>query len=347
MYNWFNKHLGLGQKEPVVEKPFEPVPPKELSVFDEDHALPRDAVGAAKLRQYLSKASDKQMAALQPKDAASLKKFQTVVGTALRVMINDRLPGAKAIQETPVGDKEERDGATWRKIFLGRKGAGEQVPAVELRGRHFDGTVVVWIHPEGKSSLVNEGKLVPEARRILDSKAAILAVDVFQTGELRSAKPMAINKDYAGYTFGYNRPLLANRVHDILTALAYAKGQKNTRRVKLVGLDKAGPWVVLARGLCGTAVDRTAADLHQFDFSKLTSVADENMLPGAVKYGGLPAFAALAAPGELFLYNGKGLDLDLVKGAYQAAGKPYQEGAARPLAVAGAMDWDWLLKEEK
>src|SRR5262245_32423330 len=30
MYNFFNKHLNLGQKEPVTEKPFEPVPPREL-----------------------------------------------------------------------------------------------------------------------------------------------------------------------------------------------------------------------------------------------------------------------------------------------------------------------------
>src|SRR5206468_3030935 len=31
MYNWLNKHLKLGWPEPVKEKPFEPVPPKELS----------------------------------------------------------------------------------------------------------------------------------------------------------------------------------------------------------------------------------------------------------------------------------------------------------------------------
>ena len=40
MYNFFNKHLKLGQSEPVVERPFVPVPPKELSVFDETHPRP-------------------------------------------------------------------------------------------------------------------------------------------------------------------------------------------------------------------------------------------------------------------------------------------------------------------
>ena len=47
MYNWFNKYLKLGQAEPVVEKPFEPVvPTKDLSVYDEQHPLPKDAVDA-------------------------------------------------------------------------------------------------------------------------------------------------------------------------------------------------------------------------------------------------------------------------------------------------------------
>ena len=40
MYNWFNKHLKLGQPEPVVEKPFEPIAPADLSVYDQDHPRP-------------------------------------------------------------------------------------------------------------------------------------------------------------------------------------------------------------------------------------------------------------------------------------------------------------------
>ena len=51
MYNWFNKHLNLGLSEPVVEKPFVPVPPKELSVYDEQHPRPKDAVNAERLRR--------------------------------------------------------------------------------------------------------------------------------------------------------------------------------------------------------------------------------------------------------------------------------------------------------
>ena len=33
--------------------------------------------------------------------------------------------------------------------------------------------------------------------------------------------------------------------------------------------------------------------MNQFRFENIKDVADENLLPGAVKYGGLPAFLAL------------------------------------------------------
>ena len=266
-------------------------------------------------------------------------------------MIHDTLPKGEEVEETAVGKKEERDGVHWRKFFLGRKGRQEQVPAVALRGAEFNGTFVVWVHPDGKSSLVRGGKLVAAARRILDRKAAILAVDVFRTGELQGAKRPDVDPRYAGYTFGYNRPLLAERVHDILTVVTFARGLPQTKAVHLVGFGKAGPWVVLARGLCGDAVTRTAADLNQFRFDRVTRAEDEMMLPGALKYGDLPALAALASPGELFLHNG----FRYLRGAadrwretwtadvYQAdgAGKNLHESPER---VDPAKVIDWLLR---
>ena len=98
---------------------------------------------------------------------------------------------------------------------------------------------------------------------------------------------------------------MAERVHDILTAVAYAKSNDKTKSIHLVGFEKAGPWVVLARGLCGDAVSRTAADVNGFRFEQVKEFDDEMMLPGALKYGGLPGLAAVIAPHELFLHNAK------------------------------------------
>jgi hypothetical protein len=259
-------------------------------------------------------------------------------------MVNDKMPQASKVEETAVEAPEIRDGLVWRKFFLRRKGTKELIPAVGLRGADSNGTVVVWIHPEGKSSLVSAGKLVPAARQILAKKAAILAIDAYCTGEIQGGKGPSVDKNFAGFTFGYNRTLLAERVHDILTAVAYARGHKKTRTVDLVGFDKAGPWVVLARALCGDGVRRTAADLARFRFDKITSTADDMMLPGAVKYGGMGAFVALCAPGELLVHNHQGTGIGkLAQAGYQNA------ASSRQITLSGekkkpAKVIDWILR---
>ena len=179
----------------------------------------------------------------------------------------------------------------------------------------------MWVDPAGKKSLLDGKQLSSAAKSILDKGAAILAVDVFGTGELSAPKATAVNEVFAGYTFGYNRPLLSQRVHDILTSVAFARKQAGVKKVHLLGNGKAGPWVMLARGLCGDSVARTAADVNRFRFDSVRKMTDEMMLPGALKYGGLPALTGLAAPGELHLHNQRGTGMgQWVKAAYKASG---------------------------
>ena len=47
-----------------------------------------------------------------------------------------------------------------------------------------------------------------------------------------------------------------------MTAVAHARDHLKAKRIYLVGLEKAGPWTVLARALCGDAVERCAADTN-------------------------------------------------------------------------------------
>jgi hypothetical protein len=344
MYNWFNKYLHLGLPEPVVEKPFVPVPPAELSVYEEQHPLPADATGAEGLRRYMSEASDRQIAALVPKDAKDLDDYRRIVGTALRVMIGDKLPAIRGVQEIKAKLVKDERGVSWRKLQLGRRGKGDRIPAVFVHGPEFNGTVVIWVHPAGKASLLHEGKLVPAAQAILDKHAAILAVDVFLTGEFQGAKGPSVDPEYAGFTFGYNRCLLANRVHDILTAVAYAKDLEGVKKIHLVGMEEAGPWILLARPLCGDAVKRTAADFHRFRFDQVHSTSDAMVLPGALKYGGLPALAALCAPYPLYVHNHRGTGSgEWLKTVYKAAGAADQLERVSEKAPTGKII-DWLMR---
>lgn len=320
MYTWFNKHLGLKQPSPVREKPFEPVPPKQLSVYDAEHPRPADSANAAKLRAYLGAVDAKQLAELLPSDVTKAAEYRRIVGTALRVMVGGGLPAAGEIEAKGQGTPK-LPGVTAHGFVLGRRGRGEQLPALWLRGKTFNGTAVVWVDAAGKGSLIHDGKLAPAARTLLDGGAAILAIDALGTGELALPKGKGVDARFAGYTFGYNRPLLAQRIHDILTAVAFARQQEGVQKVHLLGRDKAGPWVLLARGLCGEAVARTAADARRFRFDAIQKADDEMMLPGAVKYGGLGGLAALSAPGELLVHQHGGTSSGKwFKAAYQSAG---------------------------
>ena len=143
--------------------------------------------------------------------------------------------------------------------ILSRKGQGERVKALIVSGQEFDGRASIWVHPgRHRQSLWKDGKLVPAAQAIVDKGAGILAIDAFRIGDSAKDRPTTNMKvgslAYAGYFYGYNRSLVAERVHDILTAVAWAKGHDKVKSIHLVGFDKAGPWVVLARGLCGDAV---------------------------------------------------------------------------------------------
>src|SRR5262249_13989 len=158
----------------------------------------------------------------------------------------DKLPQASDIDLISPAREEGKDGMKITRQIISRRQAGEAVPVQDIRGRQFDGRMVVWVDPGGLAGLWKDGTLLPAARKIIEEKAGILAVEVLRTGATAGARRPPINKTFAGYTFGYNRPLVAERVHDILTAIAFAQG-KGAKVIHLVGQGEAGPWVVLAR----------------------------------------------------------------------------------------------------
>jgi hypothetical protein len=99
----------------------------------------------------------------------------------------------------------------------------------------------------------------------------------------------------------------------VLTLIGAIRKQSAGRAVHLVGTGGAGPWVLLARGLAGEAVDQTVVDLDGFSFSGVTSTSNPNFLPGALKYGGLGGLAALAAPAKLTIGGVEGADAGELK----------------------------------
>ena len=128
-------------------------------------------------------------------------------------------------------------------------------------------------------------------------------------------------REAPAYTFGYNHALFAQRVHDILTVVAFArKMDPKPKSIALVGLKGAGPWVAAAGAQCGDAVERTAVDTSGFRFESILDVHDVNFLPGGAKFGDLPGMLALCAPDKLWLAGEDAASLSFIRRQYAQAG---------------------------
>ena len=127
----------------------------------------------------------------------------------------------------------------------------------------WNGTVVVWAHPQGKSTLLgSDGKPTPLAQKLLDAKAGVICCGPVPDRRIRPRRPPgrepvesdlrpSSNPPYAAFTLGYNRSLVANRVHDLLSVISLARGWEGAKSVRLVGFGEAGPWALLARAAAG------------------------------------------------------------------------------------------------
>ncbi|VTS04284.1 alpha/beta hydrolase family protein [Tuwongella immobilis] len=320
MYAWMNQHL-LGKSGPVAEQPFEPIPPKELSVFDAKHPVPADAKNAAQLRETLTTRDQASLAKLLPNDVASVPEFRRVIGAAFQVMVGDSTSG-----EALFVAEDELEGRAGERIQAGtilRKGANIDIPTMIIRGKETDGRVVIWADPRGKMGLYEGENLSPAVIALLNAKATVIAIDPLGVGGARITGKRTVDPQFAGYTFGYNRPLLSEHVRDLLATIHIAHKLPGTKSVNLIGIGRSGVAAALAKSVSRDPVDRTAVDLAGFQFEKITKTDDPMMLPGALRFGGMTSVLALCAPGELLIGNHQGgIDERLLPKMYEWSGKP-------------------------
>lgn len=356
MYELFNKHLKLGVEQPIEERDWKLLSPAELTVWDDQHPRPEGGPAYERaLTKWLAEQSDRQIAALTPKDEASLARYREVVGGAVETMIGRGLPMAGVIEREKIG-KEEWGGFLYFKDILRNLNQGEVLPIISFypKATPWNNHVVIWLDGRGKRGVFDPDEQPnPAVRHLLAGGASVVSADLLYQGEFLAdgqsfeTTPVVKNpREFAGFTFGYNDTVFARRVHDVLSLVSWIRNEDHApAQVHLVGVNGAGPIVAAARALAGKAVDRAAVDTEGFRFGNLRSYRDPNFIPGAVKYGDLPAMLALSAPHKLLIAGEKGATPQIVGAAYQAAGKPGNVKSVQGSSSENAMHAaSWLLE---
>jgi hypothetical protein len=288
MYNFMNDKFKLGWPSPVVEKVPEPLKPEQVSVWDGEHPVPGDVADAKAVRAWMTRMSDEALGALEKQPL----EYRRVVREALEAMVVDSPPTVMDLD----GWMEKQAVGGVRKGWIARRDSGEKVPVRVVSPEKATGVGVVWSGPV----VGEDGKVLAEVQQLVDAGDYVLEVAAYGTGEFPSRGDVAApttrkssNPPYSGYFNGYNRTTMANRVHDLLTGIAFARTLPGVLEVRLVASGEAGPAAVLARALAGDAVTKAAIDLGGFDFDQVKGDADAGFLPGGRKYGGIYGFVPL------------------------------------------------------
>lgn len=295
MYTLFNKHLKLGHEEPVLEQDFEPLTPAEFTVWDAEHPAPAggEDVEAAIL---------KTMA-----EASERRRSKESTSQALEVLVGRGLPSF--VERVKVEKIDQGDRWLFKDLLRFK---GEELPLLTIHPKTWKGKVALWVDGEGKSAILGPGP-----KKLVDAGWTVMGVDVLHTGEFGDVKiqaKVANPREYAGFTYGYNAPLVSKRAQDLLTVIGFIRSDKEApKELTLIAEKSAAPWAVLAAARAGDALTRAVVDSGGFRFASLTHYRDPDFLPGAVKYGDLPGFLDLLAP-KLWVAG------DKVEGATPVAG---------------------------
>ncbi|MDC0937104.1 PmoA family protein, partial [Pirellulales bacterium] len=353
MYRWINQHFALGQQPPILERDFKPLNQTEMSVWNEEHATPAGGVQFERdLCQQIARDSETLTAHLVPRDDNSFAQYQDIVGGAFKLLLNSTYPRDVTLSFHQLA-QSSRDSHVITTGILANSASGTSVPIVVHTPARANGHVAIFLSGGGARSLVkNDGVLVPEIQAMVSEGVTAILADLFlQKGIAKDVHEPLISRkvpnprDYAGFTFGYNDTLFAQRVSDILSIVTYAHdlaSQRAIQAVHVIGLRGVGPHVAAARAIAGGDIDTVAIDTDGFRFADVASWRDRDFLPGAVKYGDLPALLALGAPFPIWITGEGGAAPELVRAAYdanQAEHEIHSSGACPASVLTSATDW--------
>jgi dienelactone hydrolase len=335
VYDWFMMWLIQAPPPPgskpmqvfgLPEAPFEVEKREALAVFGPDHPRPEGAVDRDGLTKVIHDAIRAQLVALRPKDAASLETFAQRMRPALQLTLPARFPAASDVRKTDI-----------------------PISVTPLPDPPTDTAAQILAYPPGCEGVRITNRVRLNA--LVSHRAVLIAAPVASPSD--SSPPLwraSVLKGYSAYSLDFAAPLrrepairagdnnsekyastfyrsaLAWRVQDTLTALENIATRNDASARYLVGLDDAGPAVLLARALVppDVKVEKTIVDVQGIVDDDPASWTGAREQPGILRVGGLRTAGILAATlgGNLVIHNTQGkFDAMWIRDAFKAAGR--------------------------
>jgi len=306
VYSWFGRWL-LGEEDEkhLQEKPFKVESLRELLVFY-GIPLPKTEINPQTLRKNLISKAAETLRKLEPEDAEGLNECRKILGDVYRHSLLTHQPTKNVVEASFLGRLEVGE-AQVRRLILSRKGVSDRIPAFEVKPLGEDpdvGTLIV--HEDGKEALLDlrNGEAKPIVKELLKLNHRVLLIDCFATGEYLNVKGIMERGKNIRFFTTYDRTPTAERVQDILTGLTYLSKVAPSAKINMIGLEEAGLWCLLARGLTEEA-DSAVVDVNGFKQDDEKDWLQRLFIPLMRRAGGLKTAIALAAPSKLFIHNCK------------------------------------------
>lgn len=296
VYGWFAHFLqGRAGRDPIKEQSGGVAPLSDQLVFL-GRPRPAGELDEAQLSAFLIKLAESQLAEAQPRDAGGLARFRESYGTALRYSLMAEYPEQDEVIAGPARVTKVA-GLTKEELSLTRRGRGDRVAVTVWKpDRPSDPPSFVLEVRSGIDNPVDEKpELVPSrVAEFLRSGHTLIQIVPFA-----GAPPAP-----AGVKFltTYNRTDDANRVQDILTALAYLNKRKGPGQLSVVADNEAAWWALLARSLA-PAIDRMAVNVAGFDDASDEAFLKHLPIPGLRRAGDFATAVTVAPLTPLLVHN--------------------------------------------
>ena len=326
MYRFFNMHfaLNLGDNQ-IAEHDFVFATQTELSVWDQQHPAPTgDEVGTPHeiaVINWFKQQSAKQLA---PRgglrsiwnSVTGQPQTQKLKRMAWGIMLDRTRPanGSSTFVSTATEDH-----STYLLVHGAVHCGSNTVDTMLIYPKSRNNTTVLWLSLHGWESLVTaNGALAASAHKLLVAGYTLACPKLYLQGATQNPNVYAGRKKssegFAGYHYGYNPPLLTERVGDARSVLAALRDdpQHRSGRILIAGVEGASAIAAATTMLAGSAVQELVSDHAGFRFAKLDNVWDVNFMPGAEKYGDLSALLELCSAKTTLLGAQEPVSLDAV-----------------------------------